>query len=203
MDETLIIGVTGQTGAGKTTISNEFKKYGCAVIDADVVSREVLSKNKECINRLKNEFGSDISENGVINRRLLASRAFSNEHNVLKLNEITHPYIVKEILSLINEFKTNGNDIIIIDAPLLFEAGLDKICNRVIAAVAPLEVRVERIRRRDNLTQQEAIARISAQKEDDFYMSRADYIIDGQQNKECLKSKIKELISDLVEGKNV
>lgn len=199
LTRSIIIGLTGQTGAGKTTISRVMQKLGCSIIDADKVARGVVG-SEECKKKLIGEFGSDIYSNGELNRRLLAKKAFSNKKSTQRLNEITHPYILKEIKNYINELAYSGKDIIVVDAPLLFESGMDSLCDKVVVVVSPVEVRANRIIKRDNISRQEAELRINAQNNQEYYTKRADYIIDGTNVND---KEIAILIGELVEAVNV
>lgn len=173
-----IIGLTGLTGAGKSTVAQKLMAYGCYHIDADKVAREVINNNENVKNKLKERFGSDvINADGTTNRPLLASRAFADEESTNALNEITHPAVIEEIKSIIKDMAEVGYRGIIIDAIALFESGLDSLCDFNVTVVAPKEIRLERIMKRDNITEEKALERINAQKDESFFTNKADFVL--------------------------
>ena len=152
-----IIGLTGLTGAGKSTVAQKLMAYGCYHIDADKVAREVINNNENVKNKLKERFGEDvINADGTTNRPLLASRAFADEENTNDLNTITHPAVTEEIQSIIKDMDEIAYRGVIIDAIALFESGEDKLCDFTVAVIAPKEIRLERIMSRDNITEEKA-----------------------------------------------
>ena len=172
-----IIGLTGLTGAGKSTVAQKLMAYGCYHIDADKVAREVINNNENVKNKLKERFGADvINADGTTNRPLLASRAFADTDSTNALNEITHPAVIEEIKSIIKDMEEVGYRGIIIDAIALFESGLDSLCDFNVTVVAPKEIRLERIMKRDNITEEKALERINAQKDESFFTSKADFV---------------------------
>lgn len=176
----LIIGLTGQTGAGKSTVSEILEKYGCYHIDADKVAHDILENDKEVQEKLKERFGEDITDtDGKINRKILAARAFSDNESTLSLNAITHPAVNNEIQNIILKQKKYGTKAVIIDAIALFESGEAKICDYTVAVTAPRETRLERIIARDGISLSRANERINAQKDESFFTLNADYIINN------------------------
>ena len=152
--------------------------YGCYHIDADKVAREVINNNENVKNKLKERFGDDvINADGTTNRPVLASRAFADEQSTNDLNNITHPAVTEEIQSIIKDMEEVGYRGIIIDAIALFESGEDALCDFTVAVVAPKEIRLERIMKRDNITEEKALERINAQKDESFFTSRADFVL--------------------------
>ena len=195
----MIIGLTGKTGAGKSLIASIFEKHEFKVIDADVIARQVASKGSTCLKELENEFGSKIlNSDKTLNRTALAKIAFENKENLKKLNDITHPYIINKIKSLLDLYNKNNIKNIIIDAPLLFESKLDKLCSKTIVAKANKRVRLQRIIKRDNISLSLAKLRINIQKNDDYYINKADYIIDTDCSLEELKTKVEILIREII-----
>lgn len=173
-----IIGLTGLTGAGKSTVAQKLMAYGCYHINADKVAREVINNNENVKNKLKERFGSDvINADGTTNRPLLASRAFADEESTNALNKITHPAVIEEIKSIIKDMAEVGYRGIIIDAIALFESGLDSLCDFNVTVVAPKEIRLERIIKRDNITEEKALERINAQKDESFFTNKADFVL--------------------------
>ena len=159
-----IIGLSGQSGAGKTTALQVLKQSGATVCDCDKVSREVMMKNTPCTKEIISYFGEDIAScDGEINRKKLGEIVFCDKAKLDKLTEITHRYIKAHIFDLIDDAKSKGHDTFIIDAPLLFESGLDKICDITLAITAPKDARIERIIQRDGISKELAEKRISAQ----------------------------------------
>ncbi len=173
-----IIGLTGLTGAGKSTVAQKLMAYGCYHIDADKVARDVINNSEDVKNKLKERFGNDvINEDGTTNRPLLATRAFANEESINALNETTHPAVTEEIKSIIGDMEEVGYRGVIIDAIALFESGEDALCDFTVAVVAPKEIRLQRIMKRDNITEEKALERINAQKDESFFTSKADFVL--------------------------
>lgn len=173
-----IIGLTGLTGAGKSTVAKKLMAYGCYHIDADKVARNVINNSEDVKNKLRERFGEDVvNEDGTTNRPLLASRAFANEESTNALNEITHPAVTEEIQSIIRDMEKVGYRGVIIDAIALFESGEDKLCDFTVAVVAPVDIRLERIMKRDNISEEKALERINAQKDESFFTKKADFVL--------------------------
>lgn len=198
MTRSVIIGLTGPSGAGKTTIASLMSSMGCFVVDADKVARNVVEL-EQCKQKLIDEFGKDIYSSGQLDRKELAKRAFATFDATKKLNEITHPYIVQQIRTLVHESKSLYDDIIVIDAAVLFESGLDSICDKVVAVLAPKEVRLKRVMNRDGMSKLDALLRINAQNPNEYYASKADYVLDGT---DISSSDISKLISKILEAVN-
>ena len=181
--ETVVLGLTGQTGAGKSTVSRLLTARGCAVIDCDAVTRDPALYSGECLEELQKAFGRDIIKpDGVLDRRLLANRAFVSPEATETLNRITHPVIFDRLRREIGERFAGGAQIVVLDAPTLFEAGADRLCRRVISVLADRSIRLQRIMRRDGITEEEAVRRMRAQQEDTFYAERSDYVLDNTES---------------------
>jgi len=174
-----VIGLTGPTGAGKSTWSAAFQKLGCAVIDCDKIAREVTD-HAEVRQALQKEFGADILQNGTLDRRKLAMRAFADADSVRRLNSVTHPAIRKIILQQLQQFSRDDTvKAIFLDAPLLFEGGLEQFCTMTAAVLAPQELRLSRILKRDGISKDEALRRMASQHDDSYFRSHADFLLDG------------------------
>ncbi len=170
-----IIGLTGPTGAGKTTACATFSRLGAGIINADECARAVTQKGAPVLKLLAEEFGGDIIISGELDRRELARRAFATPERTARLNEIIFPFIKEHIKGVITEMK--GKDVVVLDAPTLFESGCDAMCDTTLAILSKEENRLPRIIRRDGLSESDAAVRLGAAKEDDFYISRAKHII--------------------------
>lgn len=176
----IVIGLTGQTGAGKTMLSDSLRARGVSVIDADVIAREVVSGSKSCLGDLALEFGcSIIDHNGELNRRRLSRIVFGDKRKLRRLNAITFPHIVDSISDALAACRRAGTPLVVLDAPTLYEAGCDKMCSFVVAVIAPEEERKRRIMQRDGLSEEEALARIHSQHDDAFFKERAAFIIEN------------------------
>ena len=193
-----VIGLTGTTGAGKSTISIEFAKNGFNVIDCDKVAKFVVENDNCIINKLCNSFGNDIiNKDGLLDRRLLASRAFADEESTKTLNTITLPAIVKCIAEQIDNC---DESLILLDAPTLFESGANKLCSAIVGIICDDEIRKERIMLRDNLTENQAYIRMSAQKSNDFFKENCTYIIENDSTVADLIEKAQSVIDKILKG---
>ncbi len=193
MSKVKIIGLTGQSGAGKTTVSSYLHSKGFFTIDADEIAREVLSTS-ECKEQIAKFFGKEVFlQDGNIDRKKLGQKAFLSAENVKILNEITHPEILKRIRLLLKKYESSKS-IIVLDVPLLFEVGLNDFCDVVIAVLASKNLRAQRIINRDKIDLNDVKMRMNAQKEDIFYKNRADFIIFNDSTKEDLFMKVDEAL---------
>lgn len=173
----MVVGLTGQTGAGKSTLTKVFAEMGYAVIDADKVARSV-SADPDVLLRLCAVFGDEIlCPDGTLDRRLLAAKTFSDKEQLEKLNAVMNPPIIEKIERQIRELQEAGEQKILLDAPTLFESGAQRLCDCKVSVLANPELRKERIMRRDGLSSKEAEDRMSAQHNDRFYILRSDYIL--------------------------
>ncbi len=169
-----IIGITGPTGAGKTTALRVLEGMGGVIIDCDAVYHELLKSNTTLQSELENRFGILTDENGVFDRKKLGSVVFKDPDALADLNAIAHRHVVlavKEILA------GSTAPIAAIDAIALFESGLDKLCRTTVAITAPAEIRVERIMAREGISREYAQSRVNAQHPEEFYTSRCAHIL--------------------------
>lgn len=174
-----VIGLTGPTGAGKSTVAAAFRKQGCVIVDADKAARGVADR-PECLAKLENAFGSDIlAADGRLNRHALAGLAFASPEETEKLNGIMHPAIFTECSQRLAAACASDCRAVILDAPLLFESGAERLCTATVAVITPDVSRMKRIMARDGITEDEAKARMAVQHGNDYYRNRADYLFDG------------------------
>lgn len=194
----MVVGLTGQTGAGKSTVSDYLRENGMAVIDADKVAKEVVETGSACIADIALEFGCEyINADGTLNRKKMAKTVFTDKAKLKKLNALMFPYIIRRLCEEIERSRREGEGIIVLDAPTLFESGADRECDYVVSVIADEQSRKERIIRRDGLTQQEAQERISAQHDEEYYKSRSDEILENNEGVDSLKNRTSALISRL------
>jgi dephospho-CoA kinase len=193
-----IIGLTGGMGAGKGYCSKIFANHGIKSLDTDLVSRDVCKAGSDCLSSLAARFGDHIiNPDGSLNRKALAEIAFASEGNTSDLNAITHKYIIAECKSWLNARRDAGDFAAIIDAPLLYESGLDSICDYVVAVIADDELRISRAMARDNITRDQAIARMQKQKDNSFFISNADFVISNNDTDDVI-SQIDLVIETIV-----
>lgn len=173
------VALTGKTGAGKSTVSDYLRKKGAYIIDGDIIAREVLQTDKNLLAELCRKFGEEIlNSDKTLNRRVLAEKAFSSPEKTKLLNSVMHPVINDEIQRKTCEaFKKY--DVVIVDAAAIIESGFVDKCDFLVTVHAPENVRKERIMKRDNLTEKDALIRIKGQKSDAFYLEKADFVINN------------------------
>lgn len=164
------VGLTGPTGAGKSYVCEIFRQKGFKIIDCDKIAHELTAKNAPILTELASEFGEDVVKNGELDRKLLASRAFDTKEHTKKLNSILHPAIAEKC-------KEEAQGLTVLDASQLFEANMQNDCYKVIGVLADEDVRIKRIIARDNITEQQAKLRMSAQFDNDYFIDNCDYII--------------------------
>lgn len=169
------LGLTGPTGAGKSTVAHLLEQNGIPLVDADAIARTVTEKGSPVLSALADTFGNDILfPDGSLDRRALAAVAFSSKENTEKLNAVTHPAILARIRRALAEA---AGDAVILDAPLLFETGLDALCDHTAAIVADEAVRLARITARDGISEEAAKKRMAVQPDTAFYAARADILL--------------------------
>ena len=194
-----IIGLTGSSGSGKSLIAKYFGEHGCAIIDADLVSHTVTNSNTSCQQDLSLAFGEDlIRPDGTLDRVRLAAIVFSDQEKLETLNKIVLPYILEEIGKRISELKQAGYHMLLLDAPTLFEAGADSICDFIIAVCADPEIKLKRIMERDKLSIEAASMRMGAQKDDSFYHAHANLVLYNDKSQEELFQKVSVVFKELL-----
>lgn len=195
----MVIGLTGPTGSGKSSVSQVLREWnGIAVIDADQISRQVVQKGKRCLVDLAVEFSPLIIDaDGNLNRKKLAQVVFTDKEKLRTLNRIIFPYIVEETEMEIMKAREAGAKAIFLDAPTLYESGADALCDKVVAVISDSARRLQRIIKRDHMTPEEAMNRMASQHKDEFYTSRADYVIHNNETMVELRLAVLELLNTL------
>ena len=195
-----VIGLTGQSGAGKTTVSRVFAEEGFAVIDADIISRQVMEKGQPCLIELAEAFGCDIiREDGSLDRKLLGSIVFSDREKLRQLDGICYPYIIYKIIRRIDELSQQGCGLIMLDAPTLFESNADDLCDLIISVTADEDIRLERIINRDNISADAAKKRFQSQYSENFFVSHSDFVIKNNKTSVILTAKAREVADKIKE----
>ena len=176
----LTVGLTGSTGSGKGYVSEIFVKSGIPCLDTDRVCRDVYMKGQPCYNDLVAAFGAGIlREDGEIDRKALSDLAFPDDDKYRMLNSIAFLHIRKATEKWLDERRAEGARIAVIDAPMLYESGFDRLCDKVVSVIADRPTQIARVMQRDGITAETAKLRLSKQKPDSYYRSRCDYVLDN------------------------
>lgn len=172
-----IIGITGPTGAGKTSLLRQVEKLDGAVIDCDAVYHKLLNTDEDLQAALENQFGPLRDENGCIDRKKLGSIVFGNSEQLQILNSIAWAFIIAHIETLVQEYQAHGQELIAIDAIALLESSLKDLCQVIVAVIAPPEERVRRIMAREDISEEYAWARVKAQKPNEYFTQNCDWVL--------------------------
>lgn len=191
-----LIGLTGTTGAGKGEVRKILIDHGYCVIDADELARKIM-KNEVVLESIKSFFGADVAKDNVLDRKLLAERAFCDKEHTVLLNRITHPHITTLFFEMLAELVDSGRDKIVLDAPQLFESGINIVCDKIIAVLADENIRLGRIIKRDNIAEKQAKERISIQLSDSFFAENCDYLIYNNSTISALTAEVESIIEKL------
>ena len=195
----MTIGLTGQTGAGKSAVSRWFAAHGCGVIDADAAARAVVQKGMPCLDDIVKLFGEEVLlPDGTLNRRAVAGLIFQDSDAKKRYEAVIFPYITAYIRSLTETLTAEGRRVILLDAPTLFESGIDRDCARIIAVTAPAELRKARIIARDNISEEHAAMRMQAQHTEEFFREHADFVICNDGTEEQLFSRCQAVFDTLL-----
>lgn len=189
------IGLTGGIASGKSTVSQLFSKLGIKVIDADVIAREVLVLYPELLEKIKRTFGEHFfTEDGSLDRKALANYIFKYRGERIKLDDIMISPIKEEIFKRIDELERSGLKLCIVDAPTLIEHELDKQMDMNILVWVEKNTQIERLRKRDKISIEQAMNRINSQMSLDEKKKHVDFIIDNDKDLEYMKEQVEEIL---------
>lgn len=175
----MILGITGGTGCGKTTLLNVLRDHGCLVLDCDAIYHELLLTDTDMLGQLMERF-PDAFQDGMLNRKKLGSIVFADPAALEALNAITHGAVRRAVLQALSQ----NPPLAAIDAIALFESGLADLCDLTIAVTAPLETRVQRLMTRDNIPEAYARSRIAAQKDEAWFRRHCNYTLENDTDRE-------------------
>ncbi len=189
-----VVGLTGQSGAGKTTVCRVFSENGFAVINADSIARDIMYAGSPCLTETAECFGKQVlNEDGSLNRKEMAKIIFKDKEKLLQYNAICYPYITYEILSKIKHLAENEERFVLLDAPTLFESRADDFCDLIISVTSNEDIRFSRILNRDNLSKEQILERFASQHSEKFFIAHSDFIIKNNKSIEELIAKAKEV----------
>lgn len=196
-----VIGLTGQSGAGKTTVCDVFEKNGFSIINADKIAREVVKLGSPCLKNINDVFPECIDElTGELDRKKTADLVFNDKGFLKIFNSIMYPYITTKILSEFRRLADGGSKYILLDAPTLFESRTDDFCNYIVCIIADEKLRLDRILSRDKISKESILSRFASQHSDDYYINRSDVVLCNNgsideltESAELTVSRIKEM----------
>ena len=191
-----IIGLTGGIATGKSTVSELLTAYGFKVVDADVASRKAVKKGSKGLDQIREKFGQEaIDDNGEMNRKYVGELVFNNPEQRIELNKIVHP-IVREIMEEEKNHYLNEGYNVIMDIPLLFENDLQDTVDEVWVVYTSESIQIERLMERNDLSQEDAKARVYSQISIDKKSRMADHVIDNLGDKLELKQNLQQLLEE-------
>lgn len=195
-----IIGITGQSGAGKSTVCGLLEKHGIPCINTDKIYHSMLCKNSPLVCELVRAFGIEITDwQGGIYRPALAKIVFSSKESLEKLNTIAHFHILARSREMIEEYRLNGFDTVAVDASQLFESGFDKECDVTLAVTGEREALIKRITERDGISRESAEKRLKNQYSEEYFKEKCTYVIDNRFDFDALEASVKNIV-DIVKG---
>ena len=222
----LIIGLTGNLGAGKTTVAGMFKKLGAKVLNADEMAHELISPHGTCFKEVVRSFGEEILTNGKIDRKKLARIVFSDSQKLARLNKIIHPKVIQQISGEIRKFvslraqrsgakqsfnaeriassslknaPSRNDTILIVEAALLIESGLHKLMDEIIVVTANQRLQLKRISKQRGIPKEEALKRLRMQMGVREKMKYADVVIDNRGNLNQTKKQVEEICQRIMQ----
>jgi len=201
----MLVGLCGRSGSGKGYIAKMFAEYGIPSVDTDAVYRDMTSPVPDrtglspCMTELVARFGEQILADDLsLNRPVMRNLVFGGDGDALAdLNRITHRHILKKTQSMAEQLFRDGFPVVLIDAPVLFESGFDKMCDCVVCVTAPEDVIVSRIVRRDGLSEADAKRRLASQKSREELEGRADFVISNDDERPVLYERVKRCTESL------
>jgi dephospho-CoA kinase len=188
----MIIGLTGMSGAGKSTAAEVFAENGFHVIDCDVVARAVIV-SPPCIDEVRANF-PEVFTGAVFDRKKAAKFLFGNPTKLEHYQQIVFPYAVYAILHEITYAKS---EYVLLDAPTLYRSGADDFCHLIVAAVADRAACIARITERDSISEQDAVMRLNNQPDETFFRENADYVLENNGDLPAFRERIKRCTDKL------
>ena len=188
-----IIGLTGGIGSGKSTVLELFKILGVKTYSADESAKKLVNTDPYLINLIKSSFGENIYDKGQLNSKKLSKIVFEDTEKLKLLNSIIHPVVAKDFKLFLN---SNNEDYIVKEAAIIFETKSENNYDKIIFIQSPLEIRIERVINRDNISREEVMKRINNQLDENLIIDKCDYVIRNE-NKEDLEDKVLSIRLDL------
>ncbi len=181
-----IIGITGPSGSGKSVLKEYFSSLSLSsfFLDCDALYHSMIDSPSPCADAIVAAFGDTVkNSNGGINRKALSAIVFSDKEKLSLLNSAVFHYVALEVKDIIEAKEKEGAELFILDAPTLYQSGIDSLCNLKVAVLADRSVRKDRIVSRDLITHEMADARLDSQPDDEYYISRSDFVLENNGSK--------------------
>lgn len=196
----LTIGLTGGISSGKSTITSWFLEKGIIVLDADQIVRQLQKPGSQLLYDLAHEFGpSVILENGELARDVLGSIIFHDEAAKQKLNAMIHPLVKQKLVEGMEQAKARGEQLVVLDVPLLFESGFESLVDRTLVVYVPREIQVKRLMKRDQIDESYALAKINSQMSLEKKRDLADYVLNNEYSMRELRTQFEQMFEMLWE----
>lgn len=193
----MVVGVTGGIASGKSLAASELARYGGCVIDVDCVARDLVEPGRPALEAVIREFGPEFRrDDGTLDRRSLGKLVFSDPKALTRLNAIMVPRMKRLVRQRIREASARF-ELVIVDAAILYEAGMDRLVDRVVVVTASEATRAARIMARDQLPRKEALARVKAQTDLEAKARRADFVVDNSGSPEAMKEQVDRIAREL------
>jgi len=196
-----IWGLTGNIGSGKSTVGRMLSARGIPVVDADQVAREVVEPGRPALRDIASRFPEVVRPDGSLDRKALAARVFADPQERQALNAIVHPRIAEEVASRMAELAASGETVAVYEAALIVENGLQGNLDGLIVVTAPAEAQIDRLRRRDGMTEEEARARIAAQLPTAEKARQATVVLENAGSEAELAAMVDGLVERLRSGR--
>ncbi|MFA5728374.1 MAG: dephospho-CoA kinase [Candidatus Neomarinimicrobiota bacterium] len=191
------LGVTGGLGSGKSTACKFLAEKGAYVLDADLIAKKLMESDPQIRDEIIEAFGSDVYKDGKLDTQKLAQRAFASEVDQRLLNDIVHPRVVDYFQEKVDKLRSKY-ELIVLDAPLIFESGFDSRLDHTLLIYTKYKIRLERALRRGNLSREDILRRIDLQMPEEDKRELAEFVIENNGAEEQLKSAVDELYDKLI-----
>lgn len=189
-----VVAITGQSGCGKSNLGRYYAQKGYTVIDCDLVARQIHT-DADCMLQLCDYFGYDILTDGAVDRAKLGKKAFADAESLQKLTDITHPFIIREILDTIDK---SQNDIVFVDGAVIIGHEFEKYCDKFIVVLCDRSKQYERLIARDNITLEQAVNRVSKQTKQEILLGKADYIVYNNETEDNMYNQAEYILRTLI-----
>ncbi len=200
----LVIGLTGGIGSGKSELANYLSAKGYPVISSDDNAKKIMAEDKSLMEELKNTFGDETYlEDGSLNKEFLAAKVFGrdkeSEENLEKLNRLVHPRTIELMVKTVDKYRREGKNVVFVESALIFEIGIDDGFDYVIAVDAKEEIKIKRVQKRSNISEEEIKYRMSRQLSSEEKLKRADFSIENNGSIAELHSAVDFLLDIITE----